>query len=242
MIRLYAKDSLVKDKELELNDKDSHYLCTVMRLNEGDDFHYFNENDGEFLAKIIKPHKKKALIKLIGQIEPVKKSKELHLYLCPLKKDTTNFAVEKATECGATHIHFIKTDYTNATRVNVERLQAVAKEAAEQCCRLDIPKILDIVSLEKALIEWPDHLCPIIAAEDGRGQSIKAIEKSISSCDTLNKLTPALFIGPEGGFSDYEFERLSALDYSQFLDLGPLILRAETAVVVGLSLLNTLER
>ena len=240
MIRIYFSDTITLHEKMMLDDKTSHYLCTVMRQSEGDTCLLFNEKDGEFLCEIEKAHKKKAELVVKERKRQAKASPELHLYLSPLKKNTTDFAVEKATECGVTHIHFIKTDYTNATRVNVDRLSAIAREAAEQCRRLDVPQLFDIVPFDRLAMNWPDNLCPIIAAEDGRGLSMQEI-KQIKEKQGQTDLAPALFIGPEGGFSEYEFECFQDFPNHKFLDLGPLILRAETAVVVGLSLINTLD-
>jgi len=229
-IRLYINASLCMGDELELSPEHSHYLVNVMRLEQNDAIRLFNEKEGEYKAVLIKPHKKKTCVLIADKLREPKHSPELHLYLTPLKKQAQSYAIEKAVECGATHIHFIQTDYTDHTKVNIGRLQATAIEAAEQCRRFDIPKIFDVVTLDKVLTSWPDNQVLYLAAEDGRGVTFSKMTKS--------QAIPALMIGPEGGFSKDEFEKLASFPSTSFISLGDNILRAETAVVVGLSQIN----
>lgn len=226
-IRLYIKEPLVQNELLTLSEHHSHYLVNVMRLQAGDAIRFFNERDGEYKGVIIKAHKKKTEIEIAEKLSSPRLCKEIHLYLPPLKKQALSYAVEKATECGATHIHFIQTEYTDHTKINLERLKATAIEACEQCRRFDVPEIYDVMSLDKILSHWPDNQDLYLAAEDGRGSLLSTLPES--------KNIPALMIGPEGGFSEAEFEKLAAFPKTTFMSLGVNILRAETAAVVGLS-------
>ncbi len=227
-IRLYSQQSLTQGEVLELSADHSHYLINVMRVCEGEAVRLFNETDGEYVAHITRAHKKKTSVVLGQQLHSPRLSKTCHLYLTPLKKQALSYAIEKATECGVTHIHFIQTEYTDHNKVNLDRLRATAIEASEQCRRFDIPQIFDVQPLVKTLKNWPQDKVLFLAAEDGRGKLVKEIDHQKSDI-------PALMIGPEGGFSAEEFELLSQHPDVKFLSLGNNILRAETAIVVGLS-------
>ena len=221
-IRLFSTAPLIQGENLVLPENQSHYVTNVMRQKAGDAVVLINDTNGEWECHIIEPHKKKTIVRVVRQLSQAVKTPECHLYITPLKKDALSYAVEKATECGATHIHFIKTDFTDVPRVNIDRLQATAMEASEQCRRYDVPQIFDIEPLE-VILNRPHNF--MVAAEDGRGEGQKQERTGV----------PHLMIGPEGGFSPREFELLQAAKNVNFIDLGPRILRAETAVVVGLS-------
>ena len=224
-IRLFSTTPLNEGDSLVLPENQSHYVTNVMRQKVGDAVILLNDTDGEWECHILDAHKKKTAVRVVRQLSQAVKTTECHVYITPLKKDALSYAVEKATECGATHIHFIKTDFTDVPRVNIDRLQATAMEASEQCRRYDVPEIFDIEPLE-VILNRPHQFT--VAAEDGRGTDVKQEMRHI----------PHLIIGPEGGFSPREFDLFQDASNVHFIDLGPRILRAETAVVVGLTLLE----
>lgn len=217
--------------DLRLTAEQSHYLCTVLRKKQGDEVVLFNEKSGAFLCVLETAHKKKAVLNLREKIAAPQPTQPLHLIIAPLKKQTTDMVVQKATECGVSDIHFIKTQYTNAERIKLERLEAIAKEAAEQCERFDIPAIHALCDLETVLKSGREANWQLFAgAEDGSGARLN--KTMIESSHV-----PALIIGPEGGFAPDEFKRMEAHG-AVMLDFGPRILRTETATIVGLSLLD----
>ncbi|MEK9722949.1 MAG: RsmE family RNA methyltransferase, partial [Rhodospirillaceae bacterium] len=152
------------------------------------------------------------------------------LLFAPVKKTGTDFIVEKATELGAARLTPVVTDFTDAGRANAERLRARAVEAAEQCGRLDVPTVDDAVALTEALAGWPADTPLIVADETGGGSPV---------LDALGRLaadaTPAFVIGPQGGFSETELAFLRGLPFSTSVDLGPRVLRAETAATAALT-------
>ena len=154
-----------------------------------------------------------------------------YLFFAPVKKTATDFIVAKATELGARALRPVITEFTHTGRVNVERLQINAREAAEQCGRLDIPQIGSPIRLRELLGSWPLAQSLIIADETGESDSAMKILNEIR----VENHAPAFMIGPQGGFSKTELVFLRALPFVITIDLGPRILRAETAVVAALT-------
>ncbi len=234
-IRLWFGDKLVSGKGIILSDKDSHYLINVMRCVQGDKIRCFNALDGEFLAQIIGSDKKKSIIKLQKQLRQPEKEKDIWLLFAPLKKDKTDFAVEKAVELGVSKIIPVLTRYTNTDKVKNERFEAQAKEAAEQCERLSVPEISKAVELKKLLTEWNKDR--VLFFMDERKNGIPAAEAFKNG-----KGRPAaILIGPEGGFAEEEAEMLVACDFVKNVSLGPRILRAETAATAALAVWQAIE-
>ena len=234
-IRLWFGDKLVSGKEIILSDKDSHYLINVMRCVQGDNIRCFNASDGEFLAQIISADKKKSIVKLQKQLRQSEKEKDIWLLFAPLKKDKTDFVVEKAVELGASKIIPVLTRYTNTDKVKNERFEAQAKEAAEQCERLSVPEISKAVELKKLLTEWNKDR--VLFFMDERKNGIPAVEAFKNG-----KGRPAaILIGPEGGFAEEEAEMLVACDFVKNVSLGPRILRAETAAAAALAVWQGIE-
>lgn len=228
-IRLFVPADLFPDGEVSLSEAQAHYLRSVIRASEGDDVFLFNGRDGEFSGRISLLDKKKAAVGHLIRTRFQPEKKDLRLYFAPLKRDCTDLVVEKATELGATLICPVMTEYTSASRVNTERLRAIAAEAAEQCRRLDVPEISEPVSL-RALLSSRKESDPVLIHldESGRGLSASAV---------IDAARPAAFlVGPEGGFSEAERSLIAQTPDTVGLDLGERILRAETAALAVLAL------
>ena len=229
-IRIYVETELAVACPCELPTGVSHYLCNVMRCKSGDVISCFNEKNGDFLSEIVKIDKKSTLIipqKLIKKNEELS---DLWLLFAPLKKDNTDFVVEKATELGVRKIIPIITQYTNSDKVKEERLISQAIEASEQCERLSVPKIEKISKLKDILNNW-DNNRTIFFMNERRGQ------KKIVDAFYENKgKSVAVLIGPEGGFSDEEAKFIESFPFVESVSMGPRILRAETAAVSALSI------
>lgn len=232
--RLFVDQALAADETLELDKDQSHYLRSVMRAQPGQTVLLFNGKDGEWLAEIQAVGKQAVTLHLAQQTRAQTKTTSIWLCFAPLKKDTTNFAVEKASEAGASRIWPVVTRYTNSERVKLERLRAVAKEAAEQCERLSLPQVDAPRALEALLQDWPLERPLVVCAETGEARrpllsALKELQDSGASKQGLGFL-----IGPEGGFHPDELALLRRQPFVVAVSLGQHILRAETAVAVAL--------
>jgi 16S rRNA (uracil1498-N3)-methyltransferase len=147
----------------------------------------------------------------------------------PIKKARTDFIVEKAAELGARVIRPVQTDHTNSERIRRYRLQAHAIEAAEQCGGTFVPEVLDLSRLSDLLADWPNDRQLLFCDESAAGEALTDLA-------SLPKGPWAILIGPEGGFSEAERKRLTALPGATRISLGPRILRADTAAVAALTL------
>ncbi|MBU6418280.1 MAG: 16S rRNA (uracil(1498)-N(3))-methyltransferase [Proteobacteria bacterium] len=224
-IRLHKPNLPPPGEAFSLSDAQAHYLANVMRLAEGDTIRIFNGDAGEWRAAITKISRKAAVLKTVAQTRPPAPEPDAWLCFALLKRQKTDMVVEKATELGVSVIQPIITARTNADHVNLERLRAIATEAAEQCERLHVPEIREPMQVMKLMADWPDR--PLYVADERR---------------TANLLGPAtgpsaVMIGPEGGFTDQELEAIARTPLITRVSLGRRILRAETAAIAGLALL-----
>lgn len=228
-IRLYISSKLTEATSCELSTDKSHYLNNVMRCKEGEFIYCFNEKDGEFLSEITKSDKKRTVITPKKQTKAVTKETDLWLLFAPLKKDNTDFVIEKATELGVTKIIPVITQFTNTEKIKDERLLSQAIEAAEQCERLSVPKIEKISKLKDILNNWDNNRTIFFMNERKGTQKIAE-----AFCKNRNKYA-AILVGPEGGFSEEEKKFIETFPFVESVSMGPRILRAETAVISALS-------
>lgn len=228
-LRLYVTEPLSAGTTIALGREQSHYLINVMRRAAGAPVDVFNGIDGEWRTTIDVADRKASVLDIQTQTRAQENAPDIWLLFAPLKKDRTDFVVEKATELGASKIVPVITARTQTNRVNRDRLAATAVEAAEQSRRLDVPDVDDAVQLDRLLDGWPEERMLIFLDETGGGQALGSIFQS-------NAGACALLIGPEGGFAPEEIERLRALPFCCGADLGPRILRAETAAVAALAI------
>lgn len=227
-IRLYVDQSLGQGQLVPLSREQAHYLFGVMRLAVGAQILVFNGHDGEWLATVAEAGKRGGTLTLVNQSKPLQMPPDLWLLFAPIKKARTDFIVEKATELGAARIVPVQTDFTNAGRIQRDRLQAHAVEAAEQCGGTYVPQVADMVRLNALLDGWDETRQLMFCDEAKVGHSSSFADHSAGSW--------AILIGPEGGFSDRERERLRKQSYAHSVSLGPRILRADTAAVAAMAL------
>lgn len=206
----------------------AHYLFGVMRLGGGDDVSLFNGQDGEWRAGVLENSKRGGVMECLEQTKPLQMPPDVWLVFAPIKKDRTAFIVEKATELGAARIIPVQTDYTqSANRVRQDKLQAHALEAAEQCGGTYVPDVTDVQKFAKVLDGW-DTTRRILFCDETMVGDAAALPTDAGPW--------AIFIGPEGGFSPKERDRLRAMECAHPISLGPRILRADTAAVAALTL------
>ena len=232
--RLYISEPIRADSTLTLSRSQSHYLINVMRMTSGDQFLVFNGIDGEWKVFITDANKRCTTVSVTEQTSPQTNELDIWLLFAPIKKDRTDFIIEKATELGVSKIMPVITEHTQISRVNIERLQATAIEATEQSRRLTVPEFEAAQQLQNALNNWPSSRRLIYLDETGNGQALARVLQ-----DKTDDL--AFVIGPEGGFSPSELDAMDKLTFSVGADLGPRILRAETAVVAALAIRQAVE-
>ncbi|MEM9627128.1 MAG: 16S rRNA (uracil(1498)-N(3))-methyltransferase [Pseudomonadota bacterium] len=228
--RLHQQAGLAASTLIELDRARAHYLLDVMRKKVGDQVRLFNAEDGEWLASISDTGRKSCQLKVDEQLREPAEEPGPTLLFAPIKKSRLDWLIEKATELGVGRLMPVRTKRTIVDKVNAERLNAIAIEAAEQCERLTVPEIQQLQTLEQALTNWPNNCQLYVADETGGGTPLlQAIgpERSV-----------AFLVGPEGGFDPVELERLGEHPTVVKVDLGPRILRAETAGMVALAFWN----
>ncbi|MBV1867426.1 MAG: 16S rRNA (uracil(1498)-N(3))-methyltransferase [Marinosulfonomonas sp.] len=227
-IRLFVDHPLSEGQSVPLSRDQAHYLFGVMRLKIGGGVLLFNGRDGEFLAQVVEATKRAGSLLCREQTKPLQMPPDLWLLFAPIKKARTDFIVEKAAELGAARIFPVATEFTNSGRVHRDRLQAHAVEAAEQCGGTFVPEVSDLVPLEQVLTDWPTGRNLLFCDENLSGK-----EHQLAGLPTGPW---AILIGPEGGFSDRERNRLAAMPATHPISLGPRILRADTAAVAAMTL------
>ncbi|HZZ30355.1 MAG TPA: 16S rRNA (uracil(1498)-N(3))-methyltransferase [Phenylobacterium sp.] len=154
MIRLFIPHDLAQGAELALDRDQSHYLASVMRQGVGDQVALFNGRDGEWLSSITAVTKRAVALRAVAQVRPQTLGPDLDLIVAVVKRGRVETIVEKAAELGARRVRLVLTERTNADRARVDRLTAIATEAAEQTGRLDVPQVLEPVKLLKLIEGW----------------------------------------------------------------------------------------
>ncbi len=229
-IRLFCKSHLEIDGVITLNIQDTHYLKSVMRCKVNNIIYLFNNLDGEYESRIISLEKKHFVLKIIKKSKRSERKFDLHLIFTPIKRDKTEYIIQKATELGVSEIFPIITDRTIVRKLNYDRLYLIAKEASELSERISIPKINSLKVLKDVINDWDCNRIILYADE--------TMKERINIELTMKKLKStkgAILIGPEGGFSQSEISFLKSKKFVLPISLGERILRADTAAIVGLS-------
>ena len=237
-IRLMVSvSSLNLAQNLEITGSDFDYLAKVMRVKIGDEIEIFNGSDGDFLAKIAQISKKSLALEVLQQIKEQESSSNICLAFAPVKNVKPQFIAQKATELNVSRILPIITHHSVIDSINTLKLEITVKEACEQCERNVIPTLSQIVKLSDLLAqnEIKDKIL-ILCDESGKGQKASEVLPRILK-NRQNKEV-IVFIGPEGGFSSAEFEKFYELENLTSISLGKNILRADTAMISALSLVN----
>ena len=226
-IRLYVDHPLGEGQSVPVTRAQAHYLFGVMRLGVGGQVLVFDGQNGEWLAEVAEAGKRAGVLRLIQQTRALLHPPDLWLVFAPIKKARTDFIVEKAVEMGASRIVPVQTEFTNAGRIQRDRLQAHAIEAAEQCGGTFVPQVADLARFDRVLGGWDATRRIMFCDEERAGENLTVPEKAGPW---------AILIGPEGGFSPRERDRLGGLSYAHPVSLGPRILRADTAAVAAMTL------
>ncbi len=232
MQRLFVPDDLAEGTEIEPSPQQSHYLANVLRLGEGAEILLFNGRDGEWSATIAARAKRSVQLKVLVLQRPQPPLPDLVYCFAPLKHGRLDYLVQKAVEMGAGALQPVATQHTQVAKPGIERLRSNVIEAAEQCGILAVPQVRESEKLERLLANWDPERRLIFCDEDSSTNNPLPALRAI----TEKKL--GLLVGPEGGFSEAERRMLRALPFVTAIPLGPRILRADTAAVAALAVIQ----
>jgi len=234
--RLFVEDALGPGARIAAGADRANFLLNVLRLREGDKLLVFNGRDGEWLASIAEAKKREATLAIGERTRPQEGGPDIDLCFAPLKHARLDYVVQKAVEMGAARLRPVLTRRTQVARLNLERMRANVVEAAEQCGVLRVPEVDAEISFERLIAHWPEDRLLVFCDEDAEiADPIEALRAA-----RLRGPQPvALLVGPEGGFD--EKERALALSAQNVLrlSLGPRVLRADTAAVAGMALIQS---
>ena len=230
--RLFVEADLAEAATIACTAEQSNYLRNVLRLKPGDRILVFNGRDGEWQAELAEAGKRTISLRVGSQVRVQEGGPDIDYLFAPLKRARLDYLVQKATEMGVARLEPVLTRRTTPERLNMQRMRANAIEAAEQCGILRVPELLAPEKLERVIADW-DATRPLLFCDEGcdAGDPLAALAK-------LRPGPLALLVGPEGGFDETERARLLAKPFVTRLSLGPRILRADTAAVAALALVN----
>ncbi|MCC7046519.1 MAG: 16S rRNA (uracil(1498)-N(3))-methyltransferase [Alphaproteobacteria bacterium] len=233
--RLHVAADLAAGAAIDLDADRAHFLRTVLRLAPGATVALFNARDGEWLGRIVAVAKGRATVALAERTRAPSPEPDLWLLFAPIKRARLDFLAEKATELGVAMLWPVFTRHTAVERVNEERLLANAREAAEQTERLSVPTVHAATTLDAALAGWPAGRRILLGDESGAAAPVADVLGAAAHDGPWAVLT-----GPEGGFARAELDRLRDLPFVSAASLGPRVLRADTAAIAALAVLQAL--
>jgi len=237
--RIYVDQPLRLGGTVGLDRAQAHYLTTVLRLKPGDGVLAFNGRDGEWRTRLDCGPKRSASLVLDRQARPQTVATDVHYLFAPLKRARLDYMVQKAVELGVSRLQPVSTRHTQAERVNIGRMRANAVEAAEQCGILNLPEVCELVTLGQAVESLHASRLLVFCDEDApTTDPVTAL--AAAGQDLTQRVPPALavLIGPEGGFADDERAMVLRHSPNVRLALGPRILRADTAAVAALAMVQ----
>ncbi|MGV7032098.1 16S rRNA (uracil(1498)-N(3))-methyltransferase [Methylobacterium symbioticum] len=234
--RLFVEAELRAGARLPLDRAQANYLLNVLRRKPEDPVLLFNGRDGEWRASLAPSGRKSADLDVLERVRAQTVRADLHYLFAPLKSARLDYLAQKAVELGAGTIRPVFTRYTQGERINLERLRANAVEAAEQCGILAIPDLAEAVRLPEALEALEAERLLVFCDEDAPVSDPVAALRG--AADPAAPPPLAVLVGPEGGFSEEERARIRARPNTVALSLGPRILRADTAAVAVLALVQ----
>lgn len=236
--RLFLDQPLAPGVEVPATAGQAHYLGGVMRRAPGDAVLLFNGRDGEWAASIASLRKDRCLFRPERQTRPQEPMPASRLLVAAVKRDAMDWMTEKATELGIGSIQPVLTRRSITDRVNVARLSSIAQEAAEQCGRLTVPPVAPAVPLHAVLDAW--DATPLLVGDERRESPPLVRAAQALPPGAVPGSSWAWLVGPEGGFERAELDDLRRRAFVSTVSLGPRILRAETAAVAGLAVLQAL--
>jgi 16S rRNA (uracil1498-N3)-methyltransferase len=234
--RLFVAAALGRGGKLTLEQPQSHYLRNVLRLAPGGRVLLFNGRDGEWRATLNDGGKRAAALTIDERVRAQSAPGDLHYLFAPLKHERLDYLVQKAIELGVSRLAPVMTRHVQVARVNLERMRANAIEAAEQCGILTLAEIAEPMNFDRLIASRDAERLLVFCDEDAE---VKDPVAALAEKRTTKTQPIAVLIGPEGGFSAEERAVLLRQPNVVRLALGPRILRADTAAVAALTLVQS---
>ncbi|WP_244266857.1 16S rRNA (uracil(1498)-N(3))-methyltransferase [Polycladidibacter stylochi] len=237
MQRLYVDAPLNAGLQFSADRAQANYLLNVLRMGEGSPLLLFNGKEGEWLAHITPTGRKACDIVVDEQTRPQSEAPDLHYLFAPIKAARLDYMAQKAVEMGAGVLRPVMTQHTQGSNIKIDKVRANMLEACEQCGVLHIPQLHELTPLKQVIKNWrecdPDR--QLIFCDEGEGS-----QNPLAALEPIEKGRPlAVLIGPEGGFSEEERSLLRAQDFVTPIPLGPRVLRADTAAVAALAVVQS---
>jgi 16S rRNA (uracil1498-N3)-methyltransferase len=236
--RLFVDAPLGQGVEIALESPQANYLVNVLRLGAGAGVLVFNGRDGEWRAALALAGKRNVRLAVTEQARAQTAPCDVHYLFAPLKHARLDYMMQKAVELGVSRLVPVLTRHTQVQRVNLERMRSNAIEAAEQCGVLTIPEIADPLSLDALVRGWVPERRLVFCDEDAEVTDPVAALQGAREDALVAPMPVSLLVGPEGGFAEEERAALLKLPDVLRLALGPRILRADTAAVAALTLVQ----
>lgn len=235
--RVFTDRALAAGAPVSLDADQSNHLVNVLRLAEGDTAILFNGRDGAWLARVTKAGKRGATLDVVVQTAHQTPPSDLWFGFAPLKTGRLDYVVQKATEMGAGVIQPVITEYTQVRKLRPDKLAAYALEAAQQCEVLSLPRVASEIALRALIGDWrqAQGLRRLLLADEAAPGA-----SPVDQITWLMGLPVGILVGPEGGFSDAERALLLEQEFVVPISLGPRILRADTAAVAALALVQAI--
>lgn len=231
--RLFVDSSLAEGDEIAPSDVAVNYLLNVLRLREGDRILVFNGRDGEFRAHLHAVSRRVARLRIGVRTRAQTSHADLDYCFAPLKQGRLDYMAQKATEMGASRLVPVITNRTQVRRVGHARIVANVIEAAEQCGVLAVPGVAEAVSLSAFLAGFLSTRLLVFCDEQAPiADPVRALAGRVGA-------GVSVLVGPEGGFDDAERAAIRQLPNVVALSLGPRILRADTAAVAALAVVQS---
>ena len=236
--RLFVAAPLEPGAEIVLDAAQAHYLVSVLRMTVGAAALIFNGADGEWKARLTGTGKRNTVLAVEAQTRPQPRPGNLHYLFSPLKRARLDYMVQKAVEMGVSTLHPVIMRHTQAERVKLDRMRANAIEAAEQCGIMTLPEIVAPLDFVVAIAALSTSCHLVFCDEEAPcGDPVAALRADLGEAHGSVEL--AVLIGPEGGFSEEERAALTRRPRTSRIALGPRILRADTAAVAALAIVQT---
>ncbi|MCX8996271.1 16S rRNA (uracil(1498)-N(3))-methyltransferase [Rhizobiaceae bacterium BDR2-2] len=230
--RLFVENALHAEAAIPADADQFNYLANVLRMEDGAEVLLFNGRDGEWLARLTFPARKKIVMVAAEQTRAQTPMPDLHYLFAPLKTGRMDYMVQKAVEMGAGVLQPVMTQHVQGRITSMDRLRANIVEAAEQCGVISVPRLEAPVKLRDLTDGW-DPARRLLFCDEG-----EETNNPLSALQAIAERHAALLIGPEGGFSEEERHWLRALPFVTAIPLGPRILRADTAAVAAMALVQ----